>query len=68
MTLPKSSALTLVCGDSWSNQTKANVVRQVFATPALQMSDLETWCRERDMRTEVRDDDYHEHRLRLIDL
>ena len=66
MTLPNSSALKLVFNDAWSNQTDARVIRQAMMTPALQVSDLEAWYRERDMLTEVSDDDYQESRLSVI--
>jgi len=35
-------------------------------TPALQVSALEAWYRERDMLIEVNDDDYQEPRLSVI--
>ena len=66
MTLPNSSALKLVFNDACSNQTDASVIRQAMMTPALQVSDLEAWYRERDMLTEVSDDDYQEPRLSVI--
>ena len=66
MTLPNSSALKLVFNDAWSNQTDACVIRQAMMTPALQVSDLEAWYRERDMLIEVSDDDYQEPRLSVI--
>ena len=66
MTLPNSSALRLVCNDAWSNQKEASVVQQAILTPALQVSDLEAWYRDRDMLIEVNDDDYQEPRLRVI--
>ena len=65
MTFPNSSVLRLVCSHSLSNQTEVNVIRQAM-TPALQVSDLEAWCRERDMLIEVSDDDYQEPRLNVI--
>ena len=58
MTLPNPSALRLVCSDAWCNQTEASVIRQAMLAPALQVSDLEAWYRERDMLIEVNDDDY----------
>ena len=66
MTFPNSSVLRLVCNDSLSNQTKVKVIRQAMTTPTLQVSDLDAWCRERDMLTEVSDDDYQEPRLNVI--
>ena len=66
MTFTNSSVLRLVCSDSLSNQTEVNVIRQAMTTPALQISDLEAWCRERDMLTEISDDDYQEPRLNVI--
>ena len=66
MTLPNSSALKLVFNDVWSNQTDASVIRQAMMTPALQVSDLEAWYRDRDMLIEVSDDDYQEPRLSVI--
>ena len=66
MTLPNSSALTLVFNDAWSSQTEASVIRQAMLAPALQVSDLEAWYRERDMLIEVNDDDYQEPRLTVI--
>ena len=60
MTLPNSSALRLVCNDAWSNQTEASVIRQQMMTPALHVSDLQAWYRERDMLIEVNDDYYQE--------
>ena len=63
MTLPNSSALKLVFNDARSNQTDASVIRQAMTTPALQVSDLEAWYRERDMLIEVSDDDYQEPRI-----
>ena len=66
MTLPNSSALKLVFNDAWSYQADASVIRQAMMTPALQVSDLEAWYRERDMLIEVSDDDYQEQRLSVI--
>ena len=66
MTLPNASALTLVFNDAWSGQTEASVIRQAMLAPALQVSDLEAWYRERDMLIEVNDDDYLEPRLSVI--
>lgn len=66
MTLPNSSALRLVCNDAWSNPAEASVIPQEMMTPALQVSDLEAWYRERDMLAEVNDDDYQEPRLSVI--
>ena len=66
MTLSKASALRLVCNDSRSNQTEASVIRRAMMTPALQVSALEAWYRERDMLIEVNDDDYQEPRLSVI--
>ena len=66
MTLPNSPALRLFCNDAWSNQTEVSVIRKATMTPALQVSDLEAWYRERDMLTEVNDDDYQEPRLSVI--
>ena len=66
MTLPNSSALRLISNDARSNQTEASVIRREMMTPALQVSDLEAWYRERDMLTEVNDDDYQEPRLSVI--
>jgi hypothetical protein len=66
VTLPNASALRLVCNDAWSNQTEASVIRQEMMTPARQVSDLETWYRERDMLIEVNDYDYQEPRLSVI--
>lgn len=63
MTLPNSSALSLVCNDTWSSKTEARVIRKVFKMPAPEMPYLEAWCRERDMLTEVSDVDYQEPRL-----
>ena len=66
MTLPNASALRLVCNDARSNQAEASVIRRAMLTPAFQVSDLEAWYRERDMLTEVNDDDYQEPRLSVI--
>ena len=66
MTLPNSSALKLVFNDPWSYQTDASVSRPTMMTPALQVSYLEAWYRERDMLIEVSDDDYQEPRLSVI--
>ena len=66
MTLPNASALTLVFNDAWSSQTEASVIRQAMLAPALQVSDLDAWYRERDMLIEVNDDDYQEPRLTVI--
>ena len=66
VTLPNASPLRLVCNDAWSSQTEARVIRRVMLTPALQVSDLEAWYRERDMLIEVNDDDYQEPRLSVI--
>ena len=66
MTLPNASALTLVFNDAWSSQTEASVIRQAMLAPALKLSDLEAWYRERDMLIEVNDDDYQEPRLTVI--
>jgi hypothetical protein len=66
VTLPNASALRLVCNDALSNQTEASVIRQEMMTPARQVSDLETWYRERDMLIEVNDYDYQEPRLSVI--
>ena len=63
MNLPNFSALRLVCNDAWSKQTEASVTRQEMMTPALQVSVLEAWYRERDMLIEVNDNDYQEPRL-----
>ena len=52
--------------DAWSYQTDASVIRKAIMTPALQVSDLEAWYRERDMLIEVSDDDYQEPRLSVI--
>ena len=62
VTLPNSSALRLVCSDAWSNQTEASVI----LTPALHVSALEAWYRERNMLIEVNDNDYQEPRLTVI--
>ena len=66
MTLPNASALRLVFNDAWSSQTEARVIRRAMMTPALQVSDLEAWYRERDLLIEVNDDDYQEPRLSVI--
>ena len=66
MTLPNSSALKLVFNDARSNQTDASVIRQAMMTPALQVSDLEAWYRDRDMLIEINDDDYQEPKLSVI--
>ena len=66
MTLPNASALTLVFNDAWSSQTEASVIRQAMLAPALQVSDLEAWYRDRDMLIEINDDDYQEPRLSII--
>ena len=66
MTLPNSSALKLVFNDAWSYQTDAIVIRQTMMTPALQVSDLEAWYRDRDMLIEINDDDYQEPKLSVI--
>ena len=66
MTLSKASALRLVCNDARSNRAEASVIRWEMLTPALQVSALEAWYRERDMLTEVNDDDYQEPRLSVI--
>ena len=66
VTLPNASPLRLVCNDAWSSHTEASVIRQAKLTPALQVSDLEAWYRERDMLIEVNDDDYQEPRLSVI--
>ncbi|MEC9121455.1 MAG: hypothetical protein VYD04_02560 [Pseudomonadota bacterium] len=42
------------------------MIRQAMLAPALQVSDLEAWYRERDMLIEVTDDDYQEPRLTVI--
>ena len=66
MTLPKASALRVVCNDARSNQAEASVIRQAMLIPALQVSAQEAWYRERDMLIEVNDDDYQEPRLSVI--
>ena len=66
MTFPNFSALRLISNGARSNQTEASVIRQAMLTTALQVSDLEAWYRERDMLTEVNDDDYQEPRLSVI--
>ena len=66
MNLPSYSALSLVCSDAWSSETEASVIRQAMMTPALPVSDLEAWYREREMLIEVNDDDYQEPRLSAI--
>lgn len=66
MSLPNASALRLISNDAWSSQTEASVIRREMMTSALQVSDLEAWYRERDMLTEVNDDDYQEPRLSVI--
>ena len=66
MTLSKASALRLVCNDARSYQAEASVIRRAMMTPALQVSALEAWYRERDMLIEVNDDDYQEPRLSVI--
>ena len=66
VTLPNSSALRLVCSDAWSYQTEASVIRQAMSTPALHVSALEAWYRERNMLIEVNDNDYQEPRLTVI--
>ena len=66
VTLPNSSALRLVCSDAWFNQTEASVIRQAMLTPALHVSALEAWYRERNMLIEVNDNDYQEPRLTVI--
>ena len=66
MNLPSYSALSLVCSDEWSSETEASVIRQAMMTPALQVSDLEAWYREREMLIEVDDDDYQEPRRSAI--
>ena len=66
MTLSKASALILACNDARSNQAEASVIRRAMMTPALQVSALEAWYRERDMLIEVNDDDYQEPRLSVI--
>ena len=66
MTLSNASALRLVCNDARSNQTEASGIRRAMMTPALQVSALEAWYRERDMLIEVNDDDYQEPRLSVI--
>ena len=66
VTLSKASALRLVCNDARSNQAEASVIRRAMMTPALQVSALEAWYRERDMLIEVNDDDYQEPRLSVI--
>ena len=55
-----------VCSDAWSNQTEASVIRQAMLTPALHVSALEAWYRERNMLIEVNDNDYQEPRLTVI--
>ena len=47
-------------------EAEASVIRRAMLTPALQVSDLEAWYRERDMLIEVNDDDYQEPRLSVI--
>ncbi len=42
------------------------MIRQAMMTPALQVSDLEAWYRDRDMLIEINDDDYQEPRLSVI--
>ena len=66
MTLSKASALILACNDARSNQAEASVIRRAMMTPALQVSAMEAWYRERDMLIEVNDDDYQEPRLSVI--
>ena len=66
MTSPNASVLRLVCNDPWSSRTEASLIRREMLTPALQVSDLEAWYRERDMLIEVNDDDYQEPKLSLI--
>ena len=66
MTLTNFSALSLVCSDVCSSDTEASVIRKAMMTPALQVSDLEAWYREREMLIEVNDDDYQEPRLSAI--
>ena len=66
MTLTNFSALSLVCSDACSSETEASVIRKAMMTPALQVSDLEAWYREREMLIEVNDDDYQEPRLSTI--
>lgn len=66
MTLPHYSALGFVRGDSLSRRAEANFIREALTRPASQISDLEEWCRERDMLIEVCDDDYREPRLSVI--
>ena len=66
MTLSKSSALRLVCSDGWSNQNEVSVIRQAIMTSTHQVSDLEAWCRQRDMLTEVSEEDHQESRLSVI--
>jgi hypothetical protein len=61
VTLTNFSALSLVC-----SETEASVIRKAMMTPALQVSDLEAWYREREMLIEVDDDDYQEPRLSAI--
>ena len=66
MTLPNASAVTLVFNDAWSSQTEASVIRQAMLAPALHVSALEAWHRERNMLIEVNDNDYQEPRLTVI--
>ncbi|MED5539357.1 MAG: hypothetical protein VX819_02335 [Pseudomonadota bacterium] len=66
MTLPNTSALRLVCSDACSNRTEASVIRQAMLTPALHVSALQAWYRERNMLIEVNDNDYQEPRLTVI--
>ena len=67
MTSPHYSALGFVHSDSLSRRAEANFIREALTRPAPQISDLEAWCRERDMWIEVCDDDYREPRLSVID-
>ena len=61
MTLTNFSALSLVC-----SETEASVIRKAMMTPALQVSDLEAWYRDREMLIEINDEDYQEPRLSVI--
>jgi hypothetical protein len=66
VTLPSYSAFSFVCSDARSSKTEASIIRKAMMTPALEVSDLEAWYREREMLIEVNDDDYQEPRLSTI--
>ena len=66
MTSTYYSALGFVRGDSLSRRREVNFIWEALTRPASQISDLEAWCRERDMLIEVCDDDYREPRLSVI--